>query len=76
MVGFGALLFDGSLLRLWTLKVEKAKLAERLTDYRRGNGELKFKIARASKNSEFIEKQAKEKLDLVKKDELVFVFAE
>lgn len=73
-VAFAGLLAEGTLIDLWNLKAEKAKIQTRYEKLERQNTELKAKILQAKNSDKFIGKQAREKLELVRDDELVFIF--
>ena len=73
-LAFAGLLSEGTLLDLWNLQKEKAKIQGRLDENMKTNEDLKMRIERAQNSDKFIGKQAREKLDLVRDDELVFIF--
>jgi len=75
-LSFTALLFDGSLYHLWNLKTEKYEMQARIDRYEMENQNLSMKVQQAQKNDQFIEREAKERLDLLKKNELVFIFGD
>jgi len=74
VVAFAGLLAQGTLIDLWNLKSEKWHLNQRYTDTLKSNADLQSKIGQARNSDKFIGHQAREKLDLVKDDELVFIF--
>jgi cell division protein FtsB len=73
-LAFGSLLFQGTLLELWNLKSEKWRLQKRYQELTQINGDLSYKIDLARNSDKFIGRQAREKLDLIKDDELIFIF--
>lgn len=73
-LAFTNLLTDGTFFNLWNLKKEKTKLEKRFQEAKRYNEKVQFKIDLARNSDRFIERQAREKLDLLKEDELVFIF--
>lgn len=74
VVAFSSLLIGGTFLDLWNLKQEKIKLQTGLDQTLKSNFYLQSKIKQAKSSDQFIGRQAREKLDLVKKDELIFIF--
>jgi cell division protein FtsB len=74
VVAFLSLLLQGTWLDLWNLKTEKWKLEKRYHETLTYNSSLEGKIEQARSSDKFIGRQAREKLDLVKEDELVFIF--
>ncbi len=73
-IAFASLLAEGTLINLWDLKREKSKLQKNFNETIAYNRELSSKIAQAKSSDGFIGRQARDKLDLAKDDELVFVF--
>ena len=73
-VAFASLLAEGTLLDLWSLKSEKVKIQEKYRSLVQQNLKLQEKILQARNSDKFIAKQARERLDMVKEDELVFIF--
>ena len=73
-VAFAGLLAQGTLIDLWNLKSEKWILEQRYQDTLKTNASLAQKIDQARNSDKFIGRQAREKLDLVKSDVLVFIF--
>ena len=71
-----SLLFDGVLLNYWSLKSEKTRLESEYKKTVNENLILQKKVEQASHSEQFIGRQAREKLDLVGEDELVFIFQE
>jgi cell division protein FtsB len=74
LVAFTSLLAGGTLLDLWNLDREKIKIESRLNQTLASNSVLESKIEQAKSSDKFIAKQAREYLDLVKDDELIFIF--
>ena len=73
-VAFAGLLAQGTLIDLWNLKSEKWLLDQRYQETLKTNRGLALKINEARNSDKFIGRQAREKLDLIKSDELVFIF--
>lgn len=75
LLGFtSAVILDGSFFRLWSLHHENKRLNEALERLDSESRALDQKI-RHAKSLDFIERQARDQLDLVERNELVFVFA-
>ena len=74
VVAFSSLLAGGTFLDLWNLKQEKAKIQGRLEQTIKSNLILQSKIKQARSSDKFIGRQARDQLDLVKDDELIFIF--
>ncbi len=76
-VGFASLnlIFDGSLLQLWTLYRDEAQIHQDIDQLQKRTETLKRNIKLAQEPS-FIEREARERFDLVGEKDLVFVFAE
>jgi cell division protein FtsB len=68
------LLTQGTFLDLWNLHREIHKLQGRYRDTLKYNESMKTKIEQARTSDKFIGRQAREKLDLVQEDEMVFIF--
>ena len=73
-LAFVGLLTQGTWIDLWNLKSEQWKLQKKYEDTLKYNAVLQAKIEQARTSDKFIGRQAREKLDLVKEDELVFIF--
>lgn len=73
-LAFASLLAEGSLLNLWNLKSEKQKLLDKYQITSQKNSQLKGKILKAQSSDKFIGHEARERLDLISEDELVFIF--
>ena len=61
-------------LKLWNLKKEYKNALKKKIQVKKKLEQLKLKIKRAS-HLDFIEKEAKNRFDLAKKGELVFIFS-
>lgn len=72
---FSILVFDGSLLRLWGLHRNFDRIEANIVELKGKSSALEEKL-RLANRPEFVEKQARDRLDLVGKDELVFIFSE
>lgn len=75
LAGFLAITYDGSLYRYWSLKQTEKDLQERIAQVKTATAQVRSQIEQ-SKSHAFIEREAREKLDLVGPDEIVFLFAE
>lgn len=75
LLGFLAITYDGSLYRYWSLKSTEQELVQRISQIQIATKQIKSQIEK-SKSSEFIEREARERLDLVGQDEIVFLFSE
>lgn len=64
---------NGNFIRLWNLNSELDKLDILITKNRTEIERIENNISK-SKDPAFIERQAREKLDLVSEDDLVFIF--
>jgi len=74
IIAFASLLAEGTLIDLWSLKREKLKLQKRYTELKERSLDLRVRLEQAKNSDGFIGRQARDKLDLVKEDELVFIF--
>lgn len=74
VLGLLAIVYDGSLYRYWSLKQTETELSERISQIQNASQTIKSQIEQ-TKTSRFIERQARERLDLVGEDEMVFVFS-
>ena len=72
---FASVILDGSFIRLWSLHREASALEARIEAGKDQAKQLVFKIKEAQQPA-FIERQARDQLDLVKEGDLVFVFAD
>lgn len=75
LLAFIALGIEGSLFQLWRLYRDESQLTKQIGEIRASTKDLNFQIERA-RDPKFIEKQARERFDLVEEDDLVFVFSE
>ena len=62
------------LLHLWQSRQEQRTLEAKAFDLSRENEDLRARIARLTKDDEFLEKIAREELKFVRKGEVVYVF--
>lgn len=73
-ISFGAVLIDGTLFRLWSLARDRDQLEERLVSLKQSITDKEMKLTQSNR-PEFIERQAREKLDFVRDGDLVFIFS-
>ena len=73
-LALASLLAEGSLINLWNLKTEKQKLMTQYEVTKMKNTKLQSQIKKAQSSDRFIGHEAREKLDLVSEDELIFIF--
>ena len=66
---------DSSLMRLWALHRDHRQLELNIGQLEGQNQELKRRLARA-KDPAFLEREARDRFDLVSEGDLVFVFSE
>lgn len=71
---FFSLLVDGNFIRLWSLYRHKDRLVQEIQQVEKKSQRLQVRIQQAQ-HLEFIERKARDELDLVQKDELIFVFS-
>jgi cell division protein FtsB len=69
------LVIDGSLFRLWSLHQDFNKLESRRVSLEQQNQKLKMQLQKA-KDPAFLEREARDRFDLVSEGDLVFVFSE
>lgn len=69
------LLADGSLFRLWSLYADQVQLQKDAVTLQQHSVELKKKLQKA-KDPSFLEKEARDRFDLVSRGDLVFVFTD
>ncbi len=74
-VCFASVILDGSFIRLWSLHREAAALEVKI-DAAKGNAQQLASKIKEAQQPAFIERQARDQLDLVKEGDLVFVFAD
>lgn len=68
-------LLDGSPLRLWSLRREQDELRTQVAALKVENNRVKTLIKRAS-DPGFIEREARDRFDLVEESDLVFIFSQ
>ncbi|MBK9293156.1 MAG: septum formation initiator family protein [Oligoflexia bacterium] len=73
-IALASLITEGSLFNLWNLSVERQRLIAKHQFVTKKNQELNNKILKATNSDNFIGHEARERLDLVSEDELVFIF--
>ena len=66
---------DGSLYRLWNLHHDHTNIREKIEVLKSKNEEMKVRLKRA-KDPAFLEREARDRFDLVSEGDLVFVFSE
>lgn len=71
----GSLFFNGAIWRVWGLHRDMATIAQQILNASEQSHVLDMQIKQA-KDPSFIERQAKDKLDMVGEHDLVFVFSE
>jgi cell division protein FtsB len=69
------LIIDGSLFRLWTLHRDYTTIQQNIVQLEQQNAKLKVQLAKA-KDPAFLEREARDRFDLVSEGDLVFVFSE
>src|SRR5258705_9278996 len=69
------LIIDGSLFRLWTLHRDYKSIQQNIVQLEQQNTKLKVQLAKA-KDPAFLEREARDRFDLVSEGDLVFVFSE
>ena len=67
-------LLDGTLFRIWSLQQEAQKVENRIEELRIETHSLDAQI-RQAKNLNFVERQARDRFEMVEEDDLVFVFS-
>lgn len=75
VVGASGILLDGTLYRIWNLKNEKISMENKIQEAQTRLQKLRAQIQMAH-DPKFIEREARNRFDLVNKDDIVFVFAE
>ena len=75
MFAFAGVLVDGTLYQMWELGVEKKTMQQKITDTEISIKTLQKQI-RMAHDPKFIEREARDRFDLVNKDDIVFVFSE
>ncbi len=66
---------DGSWLHLWTLHSDFQNIQSGIHSLEQQNSKLRMQLARA-KDPAFLEREARDRFDLVSEGDLVFVFSE
>ncbi len=66
---------DGSLFRLWSLHRDHVSIREKIEVLKDKNEEMKVRLKKA-KDPAFLEREARDRFDLVSEGDLVFVFSE
>lgn len=72
-IGITMLVLDGTLLRLWNLRRETKRIEENVSKIEANSKILDVQIRKA-REIEFVERQARDRFDLVGENDLVFVF--
>ena len=70
-----SLFFNGAIWRIWSLHRDANKIQEQIYNSRKQAKALYVQIKQA-KDPSYIERQAKDKLDMVDENDMVFVFSE
>ncbi len=70
-----SIVLNGNMWRLWSLHRDSARIQQEISDSRSSITELSLQLKQA-KDPVFIERQARDKLDLVGEHDLVFVFSD
>jgi cell division protein FtsB len=66
---------DGSLFRLWSLHRGDAEIRQKIEVLKVKNEDMKMRLKKA-KDPAFLEREARDRFDLVNEGDLVFVFSE
>lgn len=74
-VVFVSLVWEGSLWQLWTLNRQSARLKTKMSEVTRMSKQLNMKIQKAS-DLTYIDQEARDRFDLVGKDDLIFIFSD
>lgn len=75
IIMFVNLVLEGSLLRLWSLHREQAELESKKSQMYLESKDLSLKLEKAS-DPAFLEREARDRFDLVSEGDLVFVFSD
>jgi cell division protein FtsB len=70
----GLMLLDGTLYRIWALNRDSEQLRERIMQLQTRVGEHQRQL-KAVQSPAFIEKMARDRLDLVREGDLIFIFS-
>ena len=75
LVAIAHLLLDGTLLQIWSLQQEKHNLERRIAQ---GASEMYLLTAQiqSAQKLEYVERQARDQLELVQDGDLIFVFSD
>lgn len=74
-IGAAAIIFDGSLYNYWSLSKTDKELEKRISKMTLATNSLRSQIEQ-TKSLNFLERQARDRLDLVGPDEMAFVFSD
>ena len=66
---------DGSLFRLWSLHRDHLSIQQNIASLETQNQDLKKRLQRA-KDPAFLEREARDRFDLVSEGDLVFIFSD
>ena len=72
---FCSLVFDGRFLHWWSLTHDQAELESRTEEMRQRLDQIEARMAYVQK-PEFIEREARERFELVEEGDLIFVFSD
>ncbi len=75
LLAFSNLVLDGTLFRLWSLDRERQQLLESSQNLKTDLSRIGAKI-REAKEPSFVEREARDRLDLVSEGDLVFLFSD
>ncbi len=75
VIVFASLLLDGTFIKLWRLQRDRTLLTSRIEQAKTKSKQMEYRIHEAYQ-TEFIERQARDQLDLVREGDLVFVFSD
>ena len=75
LFGAVAVVLDGSLFKYWNLKATERQLDARVSKVLYETEQLRTRIQQ-TRSLTFLERQAREHLDMIGPDEIVFVFAD
>lgn len=75
VLGAMAVTLDGSLYKYWSLSNSESELNQRIHRVTTDSQAIKSQIEK-TKSLNFLERQARDRLDLVGQDEIVFVFSD
>ncbi|HRK08847.1 MAG TPA: septum formation initiator family protein [Pseudobdellovibrionaceae bacterium] len=70
----GLMLLDGTLYRIWALNRDAQQLSERIAQLQARVADHQRQL-KAVQNPVYIEKMARERLDLVREGDLIFIFS-